>query len=118
MTIRLGDIVRTPAGGLYGDALAIVTRIKPGVAITVHSQRAELVYEPDQLRAVATIKIGRSYSRGEKRWTVCRIEPQGLEVHVCVGERGSGYITQALSIRRLAFIELLKRLEKADATHA
>jgi len=115
-TIRLGDIVRTPPGDLYGDALAIVTKIHKGhyeTAVTVHSQRAELVYEPDQLRTVATIKIVRSYSIGPRRFTACRVEPQGVEVHVCVGERGNGYETRALEVRKLVFIELLKRQEKA-----
>lgn len=116
-TIRLGHIVRTPPGAVYGDALAIVTAIRKGAyetAITVHSQRAELVYEPEQLRVVATIKILRSYPKPPKRFTACRVEPQGIELHVCVGERGS-YETRALEVRKLVFIELLKRIEKADA---
>lgn len=117
--LKLGDIVRTPPGAVYGDTLAIVTAIRKGeyeTAITVHSQRAELVYEPEQLHAVATIKIGRSYSKPPKRFTACRIEPQGVEVHPCVGE-GGFYETRALEVRKLAFIELLKRLEQADATN-
>lgn len=108
MTIKLGDIVRTPPGAVYGDALAIVTGIREGeyeTAITIRSQRAELVYEPESLTVVATIEIVRHYA-------VCRIEPQGMELHVCVGDE-----MHVGDVRKLAFIELLKQEDQLDAEH-
>jgi len=113
---RVGDIVKTPAvGGVYGDLPAIVTK-KVGIAITVHTGRAELVYEADVLRPWGSIKLGRSYGRSGRRFRVCvytGLNGKTREVHVCTRDTDAlGEETRALEVRTLAFLELTKQPRK------
>lgn len=109
--LRVGDIVKTPnTGGLYHDLPAIVTA-KAGLTITVHTGRAELVYEADQLRSWGAIRLGRSYGvSGGKRFRVCvytGLNGATEEIHVCIRDAGAlGEETRALEVRKLAFAAL------------
>ena len=104
--MKRGDIVRTPAGGIYGNQPALVIDATPTFA-TVHTGTAELTYEPADLTPLARIELGtRGYSTpSSNRFRVCYVvTPDGGrdEMHVQVGKRGE-VETRASEVRKLAF---------------
>lgn len=112
--MKPGDIVKTPeAGGLWANLPAIVIRVEPR-AVTVHTGSAELVYETDALRPFGTMKLGRSYAVGKRRFrAVVYTGANGAskEVHVVTRESDAlGEETRALEIRKLAFALLRAQL--------
>lgn len=111
--MKVGDIVRTPAGGLYGGKPAIVVEVRD-TSIRVLTATAELLYEPAQLTPLATIEIGRrTYATpGGNRFRVCFLHyagaTQAQERHVLVGAKGEAAETRAFEIRKIAFKHLLE----------
>lgn len=111
--MKVGDIVRTPVGGLYGNKPAIVAEVR-STSIRVLTATAELLYEPAQLTPLATIEIGkRTYATpGANRFRVCFIHyagaTQAQERHVLVGTKGEAAETRAFEVRKLLFKGLLE----------
>lgn len=112
-TVRVGDIVRTPAGGLYGDLPAIVLAVARH-AVTVHTGSAELCYEPADVTPLAIIEVTkRSYrTLSGNRFRVCIVryhDGTTKEQHVQVRTAGDlGEETRALEIRKRLFAAMAR----------
>jgi hypothetical protein len=109
--MRVGDIVRTPTGGLFGDKPAIIQHVEKA-SVTVHTGTAELLYEADRLIPLATIALTpRSYKTPSgNRFRVCRVLRGNTttEYHVLVGAANAAPETRANEVRTLLFLELVR----------
>lgn len=109
MRTKVGDVVRI-SEAVFG-AHAIVLEVKPGWA-RVHTGNAELLYEPEFFEPFATIRINqRRYgTHGGNRFNVCQVryaDGRTKELHVKTrSAEDLGEVTQALEIRKLAFLQI------------
>jgi hypothetical protein len=123
---RRGDIVRTPGesgAGLYSGILAIVMGGNSHGTV-VHSGKAELAYNNDDLTLFARIAVGKRRYRtpSGNRFNACVVsytDGRSEEIHVQTGARGEGEETRAFEIRKLVFIKLSEatRHDNAAETH-
>lgn len=82
---RVGDIVRLPPSGIYGE-VAIV-RVHRAGGITVNTERYDLAYESADLTYIGRIALGKIDTEDGARWRDCfyvDAKDRWIGVTVCV----------------------------------